>query len=224
VASGQTNAQGSAASSLRGLRFGLVRDPRRTRRRRHAGRRWSRSGTGGPYPYRGRQDGRWPRTSHERYRVREVCRAAKARREGGAQRRGRSEAPRVTLRQAVSTAAAGDASEQEFFDRLADSGVLIRKQFSTRRPSEVTGYAVALPGDTTQDDGPVWFSGGKLAADLTLPRLRGRWEPARATPPPAHQFTTRERNAIWPAGLSCPAALGSAADTSTGSLAADPSP
>jgi hypothetical protein len=34
-------------------------------------------------------------------------------------------------------------------------------------PAQVTGYAVALPGDTGKDSGPVWYGGGKLAADLT---------------------------------------------------------
>ena len=95
----------------------------------------------------------------------------------------------------VSTAAAGASSEQEFFTRLADAGILVRRRFSTRNPGEVTGYAVALPGDTTRAGTPVWFGGGKLAPDLTLPKLRSRWEPARTTP--GEPFTPAERNAIW---------------------------
>lgn len=47
------------------------------------------------------------------------------------------------------------------------------------QPGEITGYSVALPGDTTADGRggrrPVWYGGGKLASDLTLPRLRRRW-------------------------------------------------
>ena len=66
---------------------------------------------------------------------------------------------------------------------------------STRNPAEVTGYAVALPGDAAEDGGPVWFGGGKLAADLTLPKLRRRWEPARVTT--EEKFTAQERNAFW---------------------------
>jgi len=161
-----------------------------------------------------RQDGGKARLSNERYRVREACRAAEeryelrrtapgdrtaARRPTRAEqektrRRGWEEAPRITLRRAVGLAAAGAASEREFFARLADAGVLVRKRFSTRNPGEVTGYAVALQDDTIRG-GPVWFGGGKLAADLTLPRLRRRWEPARATP--GERFTPEERNAIW---------------------------
>ncbi|MFH9653945.1 hypothetical protein ACH4MT_23935 [Streptomyces anulatus] len=43
----------------------------------------------------------------------------------------------------------------------------------------VDGYAVALPGDRA-DHGtrPVWFSGRTLAYDLSLPRIRERYEPA----------------------------------------------
>jgi hypothetical protein len=162
-----------------------------------------------------RQDGGKPRLSNERYPVREACRAAEeryslrrtapgdrtaARRPTRAenektQRRAWQEPPRVTLKRAVSTAAAGASSEQEFFTRLDQAGVLVRKRFSTRNPAEVTGYAVALPGDTTRAGTPVWFGGGKLAPDLTLPKLRCRWQPARAVP--GEQFTPAERNAIW---------------------------
>ena len=89
----------------------------------------------------------------------------------------------------------GAASEDQFFGRLADAGVLVRKRFSTRTPGEVTGYSVALPDDVNTSGSPVWFSGGKLAPDLTLPKLRHRWDPAHATP--ARGFTTAERDAMW---------------------------
>lgn len=51
----------------------------------------------------------------------------------------------------------------------------IRKRSSADDPRQVIGYAVALPGDTAKDGSPVWYGGGKLGADLTLPRLRQRW-------------------------------------------------
>ena len=99
-----------------------------------------------------RQDGGRLRLSNERYRVREACLAAEeryglrrtapgdrtaARRPTRAEsektrRQGWREAPRVTLRRAVSTAAAGAPSEQEFFARLGGAGVLVRKRMSTR--------------------------------------------------------------------------------------------
>ena len=105
------------------------------------------------------------------------------------------EPPRITLRRAVSTAAAGTASEQDFFARLERAGVLVRKRFSARNSGEVTGYAVALPHDTTVAGAPVWFGGGKLAADLTLPKLRCRWQ--ATGPRPGDRFTAAERAAIW---------------------------
>jgi hypothetical protein len=108
-----------------------------------------------------------------------------------AQRDGQQEAPRVTLKRAVSTAAAGASSEQEFFGRLAVAGVLVRKRLSARDPGGITGYAVSLLGDTTAKGVPVWFGGGKLAADLTLPRLRRRWGSAD------QQFIHLEQAELW---------------------------
>ena len=162
-----------------------------------------------------RQDRTRPQTWNDYYRVGEACRAAEQRfglrrtaprdrtaarrptrpESEKARRRGLPEAPRITLRRAVSTAAAGAASEQEFFARLDRAGVLVRKRFSTRNPGEVTGYAVALPHDTTRAGASVWFGGGKLAADLTLPKLRCRWQ--ATGPRPGDRFTAAERAAIW---------------------------
>jgi hypothetical protein len=164
-----------------------------------------------------RQDGTRPRFWNDFYRVREACQAAEERhglrrtapadRTAGhrptraetekARRHDWQEAPRITLRRAVCTAAAAAASDEEFFARLRQAGVLVRTRPSTRDPGQVTGYAVALDGDTARDGGPVWFGGGKLAADLTLPRLRRRWDATPAGPRPDDRFTAAERNAIW---------------------------
>ena len=167
-----------------------------------------------------RQDGTRPQFWNDYFRVREACQAAEERhglrrtapgdRTAGrrptraenekARRHGRPEAPRVTLRRAVSTAAAGAGSEEEFFTRLRDAGVLVRTRLSTRDPGQVTGYAVALAGDTARAGGPVWFGGGKLAADLSLPKLRARWDATPIVPQPHGPFTAAERNAIWEHG------------------------
>ena len=142
-----------------------------------------------------RQDGGRVKTWNDFCRVREACQAAErqlglrstapadrtaAKRPSRAEteqaaRRGWNEAPRVSLRREVCTAAAGASTEQEFFGRLEHAGVLVRKRYSSVNPGEVTGYAVGLPGHTTKDGGTVWYGGGKLAADLTLPKLRARW-------------------------------------------------
>ena len=144
-----------------------------------------------------RQDGTRPRFWNDFYRVREACRSAEeqlglgrtpsadrtaARRPSRAEteqttRRGWDEPPRVTLRRHVCGAAAGTRTEREFFDLLASEGVLVRKRYSTQHPGQVTGYAVGLPHHRGRDGGVIWYGGGKLAADLTLPKLRGRWKP-----------------------------------------------
>jgi hypothetical protein len=165
-----------------------------------------------------RQDGGKPSLSWERYKVRAACLAAEqryglrptapadrtaARRPTRAEnekaaRRGLDEAPRITLRRQVTTAAASANSEDEFFARLDQAGVLIRKRFSVKNPRQITGYAVTLQGDTAKDGSPVWYGGGKLASDLSWPKLRQRWTPQRATPGhPYLNMTAEERNAIW---------------------------
>jgi hypothetical protein len=142
-----------------------------------------------------RQDGRRARTWNDFFRVRESCRDAERRlglratapadrttakqpsraETEQALRRGWDEAPRVSLRREVCAAAAGAGSEREFFARLEQARVLVRKRQSTINPAEVTGYAVGLADHTTKDGGIVWYGGGKLAPDLTLPKLRARW-------------------------------------------------
>ncbi|MFF2657675.1 relaxase/mobilization nuclease domain-containing protein [Kitasatospora sp. NPDC058032] len=88
-----------------------------------------------------------------------------------AQRLGREGTDRDRLRTAVRQALAGAADEDEFTARLAAKGVLLGVR---RAPSgDVTGYKFALP--TGDESGPVWFSGSKLAADLTQPQIQARF-------------------------------------------------
>ncbi|MFP8941696.1 relaxase/mobilization nuclease domain-containing protein [Streptomyces fenghuangensis] len=93
-----------------------------------------------------------------------------------AERTGRDRTPRETLREAVRRAVAGAATEEEFFTRLHEAGLRVNKRLA---PSgDVLGYSVALPGDRNRDGEPIWFSGSKLAPDLSLPRIRRRLEAA----------------------------------------------
>lgn len=163
-----------------------------------------------------RQDGTRPRFWGDYYRVGEACRAAEIRhglrrtapRDGTAARRpsraeaekarrnSRDEPPRLTLRRAVCTAAAGSSGEDEFFARLASAGIEVRRRYSQLNPGQVTGYAVALLGDVARDGTLIWFGGGKLAADLTLPALRRRWgDPAVRGH--AGRLTAAERSTVW---------------------------
>jgi hypothetical protein len=76
--------------------------------------------------------------------------------------------------------------------------VLVRERFRVKSPGQVSGLSVALPGDTTRAGGPVWYGGGKLAADLSWPKLRQRWTPTRAAPGRPHRnLAAEERNAVW---------------------------
>ncbi len=113
------------------------------------------------------------------------------------------------LRRAVHTAAAGANSEPEFFTRLEAAGILVRKRFSQRDPGQVTGYAVAKPGHVNCSGTPVWYGGGKLAADLALPKLRKRWlgaGPASTPRPrPGVRLTAGERRVIWDGAANTPA-------------------
>jgi hypothetical protein len=150
-----------------------------------------------------RQDRIRPKVWNDYYRVRDACRDAErwfglrstapadrtaARRPTRAEaeqtiRRGWEEAPRTRLRREVCTAAAGARTEQEFFARLARAGALVRRRYSSIHPGEVTGYAVGLAQHTSGDGQVIWYGGGKLAADLTLPKLRARWaDPAVRDP------------------------------------------
>jgi hypothetical protein len=100
-----------------------------------------------------------------------------------ATRRAWDEPPRTRLRREVCTAVAGARTEAEFFPRLARAGVLVRRRYSTNNPGDVTGYAVGMAQHTSKDGQIVWYGGGKLAADLTLSKLRARWgDPAARDP------------------------------------------
>lgn len=94
----------------------------------------------------------------------------------------RREPPRITLRRLVQDAAATALTEEDFFAVIRDAGALVRLRYSDRNAGEVTGYAVALTGDTAKNGQPVWYGGGKLAPDLTMPKLRRRWRQPATIP------------------------------------------
>lgn len=144
-----------------------------------------------------RQDGKAARHSNDWYRVRETCQAFEkryrlrrtapadrtaARRPHRAElekalRAGRRETCRDRLRRHVRTTAAVASDEHDFLARLKAAGVMVKLRYSTVNPCEVTGYAVTLPDSRAAGGTHVWYGGGRLAADLTLPRLRRRWAP-----------------------------------------------
>jgi len=120
-----------------------------------------------------RQDGIRAKTWNDFYRVRDACHEAErwfglratapadrtaARRPTRAEaeqaaRRGWAEPPRTVLRRKVAAAAGGASTEHEFFARLDQAGVLVRRRYSSIDPGQVTGYAVSLPRHTGKDGG-----------------------------------------------------------------------
>jgi hypothetical protein len=113
-------------------------------------------------------------TSHRRPEPAELNKAA---------RLGQREIPRDRLRREVRAAAAAASDEADFFHRLRGAGLLVRLRTSTINTGEVTGFAVGLPGHHTAAGSPVWYGGGRLAPDLTLPRLRHRWRSGQTSRP-----------------------------------------
>ncbi|MFB7740378.1 relaxase/mobilization nuclease domain-containing protein [Streptomyces sp. NPDC056112] len=159
-----------------------------------------------------RQDGRQPNLRQDIVRMHDVARrfevefglrrlthgdktARKWSKTGEAEkatRRGLQETARETLQRAVREAAAAATSDADFFARLGAAGVRVQQRIAP--DGNVTGYSVALPGDRDGRQQPVWFSGSRLAADLSLPRVRERWQQAAAVQPiaPAQAWKVAE--------------------------------
>ena len=53
------------------------------------------------------------------------------------------------------------------------SGLIVRPRFTDGRDDVITGYSVAKRPQ--HGERPIWYGGGRLGRDLTLPRLRGEW-------------------------------------------------
>ncbi|MFG2862290.1 relaxase/mobilization nuclease domain-containing protein [Streptomyces sioyaensis] len=167
-----------------------------------------------------REDGRSPRRHEDGIRAQAECRKIEAEfglqilnagdrtaaqrptsaERSKAERVGRTETPRETLRERVRQALAGAASEEEFFRRLVEAGLRLEKRLA---PSgDALGYKVALPGDRNRHGEPIWFPGSKLAPDLSLPKIRQRLDAGppdsdtsvvdRSGEPPRPSHTRRE--------------------------------
>ncbi|WP_432108421.1 relaxase/mobilization nuclease domain-containing protein [Streptomyces sp. AA1529] len=115
-----------------------------------------------------------------------------------AHRTGRPQPAREQLRTTVRTMVSASANPEEFVRLLQDTdGVLVEVQHF---PSgDIRGYKAALAGDVNAAGEPVWFSGSKLAPDLSFPKIRERLSATEAPEPnskphPWHQATaTAER-------------------------------
>ena len=85
----------------------------------------------------------------------------------------RADQPRHLLALKVRAASAASESEAEFVRRMRRTGLLVRPRFADGRTDVVTGYSVAERPQAGER--PIWYGGGHLGRDLTLPRLRDGW-------------------------------------------------
>src|SRR4051794_37145236 len=90
-----------------------------------------------------------------------------------ATKQGREELARERLERVVRACAAASVDEAEFVRRVRRAGVRLRPRYAAGRDDVVADYSVALRAPTGQ--APVYYGGGHLARDLTLPRLREQW-------------------------------------------------
>ena len=81
--------------------------------------------------------------------------------------------PRHRLALKVRAAAARAGSEAQFVRNLRAQHVIVWPRYAQGRSDVVTGYSIAER--PRFGEAPIWYGGGSLARDLTLPRLRQLW-------------------------------------------------
>lgn len=86
----------------------------------------------------------------------------------------RTDQPRYLLSLKVRGCATASRSEAEFVRRLRREGLLVRPRYADGRTDVITGYSVAARPEAGER--PIWYGGGQLGRDLSLPRLRDGWE------------------------------------------------
>lgn len=105
----------------------------------------------------------------------------------------RLNAPRNDLARKVRACASASENEAEFVRRLRRSGVVVRPRYADGQTDVITGYSVAArpaPGER-----PIWYGGGHMGRDLTLPRLRAEWpDSATSAMDAAAEWNAAKRN------------------------------
>ena len=77
---------------------------------------------------------------------------------------------RALLEGTVRAAAVASSDEAEFVRRLRGANLAVRPRFAADGRQAVVGYSVGVRGENI-----VWYGGGRLSTDLTLPKLRSLW-------------------------------------------------
>lgn len=111
-------------------------------------------------------------STHRRPHPVEVHKAA---RHGRFTRDGAVLTVRDELRRRVRAAAAAADGPDTFVARLQAEGVRVEFRYSEIEPGRPSGVKFALAADATAAGAPVWYGGGKLAPELTWPKLCARW-------------------------------------------------
>ncbi|MEU4143106.1 relaxase/mobilization nuclease domain-containing protein [Streptomyces parvulus] len=157
-----------------------------------------------------REDGRRPRLHDSGVRIGDACRQIekdyglrqlkKGDRTAGrrptqaemhkAERLGWEQTSRDWLQDRIRAAIPHAGSAEELLAYLEADGIVVKPR---RGPSgDLLGYAVGRPGDLNNDDEQIFHPGGKIAPDLTLPKLKARLE---NTAPEEHPTARRDQPA-----------------------------
>ncbi len=100
--------------------------------------------------------------------------------------------PRFQLARQVRACATAAADEAEFVRRMRRHGLIVRARFADGRSDVVTGFSVAQR--PVAGERPIWYGGGILARDLTLPRLRDEWpDTPQAATAAVHEWVAARR-------------------------------
>lgn len=76
----------------------------------------------------------------------------------------------------VRAAATAASTETEFVAGLRQAGLYVHPRYGAGGQEEVTGYKVAALRERDPEGHLVYFAGGRLARDLSLPALRAGWD------------------------------------------------
>jgi hypothetical protein len=83
---------------------------------------------------------------------------------------------RQRLERVVRACAGASRNESEFIRRLREHGLEARPRYAEGGTSKVVGYSIKLASsEHDRASRAVWYGGGRLARDLTLPALRRGW-------------------------------------------------
>lgn len=108
-----------------------------------------------------------------------------------AERLGWEQTSRQWLQDRIRAAIPHATSAEELLAYLEADDILVKPR---RGPSgDLLGYAVGRPGDLNKDGEQIYHPGGKIAPDLTLPKLKDRLE---TSAPEEHPTARRDRPTI----------------------------